>query len=199
MSDHTPTGADQGHDPTAWPTMRAAGEQLGMTPNAIRQRIRRGSLTALKVDGIWRVQLPAPTDDDRSVGGRPGPQPPPYGQGAMHGDTATHTTRDTTDQGAIEAQYRVTPAEIEQAIERTGDKYVTDMRAMFDEVGRLYQGQLAAKDETIAELRRRAEVAESRVSVLVHLQAESLTQATSAPLVATDAATGTPWWQFWRR
>ncbi len=99
----------------------------------------------------------------------------------------------------IEAVYRVTPAEIEQAIERTGDKYVTDMRAMFDEVGRLYQGQLAAKDETITELRRRAEAAESRLSAPEAQQAESLTRATSAPDMTTDAAPDAPWWAFWKR
>jgi len=73
--------------------------------------------------------------------------------------------------GLAGTQYRVTPAQIEQAIERTGDKYVTDMTRMFDEVGRLYQGQLAAKDETISELRRRTEAAESRVSALEERQA----------------------------
>ncbi|MDP9375860.1 MAG: helix-turn-helix domain-containing protein, partial [Chloroflexota bacterium] len=88
----------------------------------------------------------------------------------------------TADAGAaepIEARYRVTPAEIEQAIERTSARYVADVHTLFDrvsaEVGRLYEAQLAAKDqalaaqdgriaaqqETIAALCRRAEVAES--------------------------------------
>ncbi len=104
MSDHTPTGTDRGHAPSAWPTMREAGEQLGMTPNAIRQRIRRGSLTAVKVDGIWRVNLPAPAGDHRSAGIRPGPEPTPYDRGAMREDTATHTTREPADREAIETQ-----------------------------------------------------------------------------------------------
>ncbi|MDP9375479.1 MAG: hypothetical protein M3Q65_24145 [Chloroflexota bacterium] len=61
----------------------------------------------------------------------------------------------------------MTPAEVERVVERTGAKYVADMRVLFEQVGQLYEAQLAtqaaalaAKDETIAELRRRAGVAE---------------------------------------
>jgi len=77
----------------------------------------------------------------------------------------------------IEAAYRVTPAEIEQAVSRTSAQYMGDLRAMLVEVGKVYEGQLVAKDqtiatqadmltlqaETIAELRRRAEAAEAEV------------------------------------
>ena len=75
----------------------------------------------------------------------------------------------------------MTPAAIEQAVSRTGAQYLGDLRTMLAEVGKVYAGQLAAKDAalaakdepivtkdhalaahvlTIAELRRRAEVAE---------------------------------------
>jgi len=71
----------------------------------------------------------------------------------------------------IEAAYRVTPAEIEQAVSRTSAQYMGDLRTMLAEVGKVYEGQLAAKEqvittqgETIAELRRRAEVAEAALS-----------------------------------
>ena len=36
-----------------------AARSLGVTPAAVRKRIRRGSLRAWKVDGVWRVVLPA--------------------------------------------------------------------------------------------------------------------------------------------
>ena len=36
-----------------------AAAMLGITPTALRKRIRRGSVTAWKVDGEWRVRLPA--------------------------------------------------------------------------------------------------------------------------------------------
>jgi hypothetical protein len=39
-------------------TIRAAAEYLDISENAVRQRIKRGSLQAVKVAGVWRVQLP---------------------------------------------------------------------------------------------------------------------------------------------
>jgi hypothetical protein len=66
----------------------------------------------------------------------------------------------------IEATYRVTPAEIEQAVSRTAQQYAGDMATVFDRVSALYEAQLVAKDETIAELRRRAEAAEAEASTL---------------------------------
>ncbi len=50
----------------------------------------------------------------------------------------------------IEAAYRVTPAEIEQAMSRTSAQYLGDLRTVLAEVGKVYEGQLAAKDQTIA-------------------------------------------------
>jgi len=88
----------------------------------------------------------------------------------------------------IEAAYRVTPAEIEQAVSRTSAQYMGDLRTMLAEVGKVYEGQLAAKDaaleakdqalaiqtaalgakdETIAELRRRAEAVETERAALL--------------------------------
>ncbi len=82
----------------------------------------------------------------------------------------------------IEAAYHVTPAAIEQAVSRTSAQYMGDLRTMLAEVGKVYEGQLAAKEqvittqgETIAELRRRAEVAESALSP--QRQAEEAAQA----------------------
>lgn len=79
----------------------------------------------------------------------------------------------------------MTPAEIEQAVSRTGAQYLGDLRTMLAEVGKIYEGQLAAKDAvlaakdqalaadalTIAELRRRAEVAEAERDRLAAAQA----------------------------
>ena len=73
---------------------------------------------------------------------------------------------DTSGQAPIEAAYRVTPAEIEQAVSRTSAQYMGDLRTMLAEVGKVYEGQLAAQQETIAELRRRAEVAEAEAEAL---------------------------------
>ena len=48
----------------------------------------------------------------------------------------------------------MTPAELECAVERNGARYLADMETIPTRVGQVYDGQLAAKDETIAELRR---------------------------------------------
>ena len=48
----------------------------------------------------------------------------------------------------------MTPAEIEQAVARTSAQYLGDLRTMLAEVGKVYEGQLGAQQETIAELRR---------------------------------------------
>ncbi len=85
----------------------------------------------------------------------------------------------------------MTPAEVERVVERTGAKYVADMRVLFEQVGQLYEAQLAtqaaalaAKDETIAEVRRRAAVAEAERDEL----RARLDVATAAP-VAPEAPT----------
>jgi len=98
MNDEPPrTPYDPGREPTTWPTMREAGDLLSLTPNAIRQRIRRGSLTALKVDGIWRVDVAALVADQGTAGPQPGPKPPPYDQGAVPSTPDTHTTGAAAD------------------------------------------------------------------------------------------------------
>jgi hypothetical protein len=40
-------------------TIAGASARLGIAPDAVRKRIRRGSLRAIKVDGCWRVLLGA--------------------------------------------------------------------------------------------------------------------------------------------
>jgi len=153
---------------------------LGISERGVRDKIARGQLDAVREGKRWMVllppeQLPTPPEDDAVVSGSS------RGSGAV-----------------VDAV--VTPAQIERAIERTGQRYVTDMAALYDrvstELGAVYAGQLAAKDqalaakdETIAELRRRAEVAEAA------LAAASAPPAAPQPASATptpDAATATP-------
>jgi len=107
----------------------------------VRKRLRRGTLHGYKDDeGGWFVLL----DELGEASGR-------------------QDTVRTDAEEPIEAAYRVTPAEIEQAVSRTSAQYMGDLRTMLAEVGKVYEGQLAAKDETIAELRQRAEVAEAQL------------------------------------
>lgn len=133
----------------------AAAKALGISERAVRKRIHAGTLRAQPFGRSFMVWL----SDDAEAAAEPGPEP-----GLVSGPEPGPEP--------IEAAYRVSPVQIEQAIERTGQKYVTDMVALYDrvsiELSAAYEGQLAAKDqalaaqaETIAELRRRAEHAEA--------------------------------------
>jgi len=144
-----------------------AATHLGLSAEAVRKRLQRGSLSGYKDDdGGWFVLL----DQDVEVSGR---QDTVRTERQDSGRTPRQDVR-TEAEESIEGAYRVTPTEIEQAVSRTSAQYMGDLRTMLAEVGKVYEGQLAAKDEalaikdqvlaahmlTIAELRRRAEVAE---------------------------------------
>jgi len=45
-----------------------AAQALGLSPNAVRKRIRRGSLSAYKVDGQWFIVLPVAHETAQVVG-----------------------------------------------------------------------------------------------------------------------------------
>ncbi len=53
----------------------------------------------------------------------------------------------------------VAPGEIEQLLDRIGARRLADLRELCDAFGRVYAAELAAKDEQIAELQRRADTA----------------------------------------
>ncbi len=54
--DRHPTGEVPG---TRLVTVPEAARRLGVTPDAIRSRLRRGTLTGMKIGDAWQVQLPA--------------------------------------------------------------------------------------------------------------------------------------------
>ncbi len=126
MSDHQaamrpgqePTiSSDQSDHQASGLSIAEAARRLGVSENAIRQRIKRETISAAKVDGVWQVFL-ADHETDQ----------PGNHQATTRPTMSDHEGDYQADQEPIEAVYRVTPAEIEQAIERTGDKYVIDMR-----------------------------------------------------------------------
>ena len=90
------------------------------------------------------------------------------------------------------------PTLVEAAIQRTGQQYTTDLRTMLTELREVYEGQieakdaaLAAKEETIAELRRRAEVAEAELSR--HREEERIAKDTNTPQEAIEPLARS-WW-----
>lgn len=70
ISDDAAPWTDQTSDPT--PTEQAftiaeAAERLGLTSEAVRMRLKRGTLAGLKIEGHWVVYLPKPTEQNRST------------------------------------------------------------------------------------------------------------------------------------
>jgi len=160
-----------------------AAATLGLSPEAARKRLNRGTLDGYKQDGVWFVVLPPQDTRQDAVSGR---QDAPSGQ--------------RQDVGAVNRANSplVTPAEVERAIEATAGRYMADFAGLYDrisaEVAERYEQTVAAKDEalatkdqalaahqeTIAELRRRAEVAEAALA------------AASAPPAAPQPPSATP-------
>jgi hypothetical protein len=148
------------------PIGEAAG-RLGLNVDAVRKRIRRGTLPAYKRDDRWYVVLDGVQDDVL-----------PGVQAAPSSPAGSPVQPGVQDSPPIEAAYQVTPALVEQAIERTGARYVADFAALYDrisaEVGRLYEGQLEAKDQTLiaqgAALAAKDETIATQQEVIVELR-----------------------------
>ena len=183
--------------------MPAIGALLGMSERAARDWVRRHDLPVhgrrpMRVSE--QAVLAQMAAEERAARKSPEVSPEVLGRpGEVSGSAEP-----------IEAAYRVTPAEIEQAVSRTGVQYMADLRTMLAEVGKVYEGQLAAKDETIAakdaaltakdqalaadaltiaELRRRAEVAEEEVVRRRGAEAERLARV-SALVREREATSG---------
>jgi hypothetical protein len=96
-SDPTDAAPDQTRDPTPAPDtvlqeavpIPLAAERLGLTSEAIRMRLKRGTLTGEKVDGRWVVNVPRLNADPTAT--KP---PPEHDQDAEQGQTQRATQRD---------------------------------------------------------------------------------------------------------
>lgn len=183
---------------------------LAVSVRSVRRYSEEGRLTPVRIGRNVRYRL---ADVEKLIAEGMAPERPNIGQ-------IGHRTPDTGHGGQwqpqadtpplfarepIDAAYRVTPAEIEQAVSRTSAQYMGDLRTMLAEMGKVYEGQLAAKEqvitvqaETIAELRRRAEQAEAERDRLAAAQtAQDALGATEAPTPADSALGSSP--GFWAR
>ncbi len=89
VTDHEPTnGAGLDQPPADHPTtpvlrtLEEAAADLGITVNAVRQRIKRGTLTGIKTDAGWLVDMSVTND-------RPTAQRPTTNQATNHTTTPT--------------------------------------------------------------------------------------------------------------
>jgi len=83
--DGTPTGH-------ATVSVAEAARRLGVTPDAIRSRLHRGTLEGEKVDNAWRIRLP-----DREIPHRADPEPTGSQQDATGQETGADGDRQDAD------------------------------------------------------------------------------------------------------
>jgi excisionase family DNA binding protein len=62
MNDRTPTGDQQEATVAPTVTVREAAQILGVSTDAVRAKLRRGTLGGEKIDGEWHVRLPGRQD-----------------------------------------------------------------------------------------------------------------------------------------
>jgi hypothetical protein len=160
--EHT-TDSKQGGHPDggrapSYVTIGEAARVASVTPRSVRRWIERGYLPS--VDGVNgslvdAADMPgtrAAAEQAATAGQEP--RRPAAGEYPRSGRSPDPPA------------YDVTPPQIEQAIERTGDKDGADRRAMFDRLADIYEGRLADQDALIAAERQRADELQARVAEL---------------------------------
>ncbi len=183
-------------------TTTQAAALAGVTEKTIRDWVKAGHVTAARTTEGRRIGRASLLTYLRTRSVEAVERLPPEARPHIAADPPTEQTTDSV--GAtepVEAQYRVTPAEVERAVERTGARYVADLRTVLAELREVYEGRDAAQRETIAELRRRAEAAErERDDLRARLDAAQAAPAgTGATEVAEVAVGPLPVWRrVWR-
>ncbi len=160
-------------------TVADAAAHLGVTPDAIRRRLHRGTLAGAKtVDGEWRVWLP-----DGEAGAPPGP--PPGQPPGERQDTARTPP----------AAQEVAPHPAIEALLESQRQEIAYLRDQLDQRSR----ELAAERERFDVLHREAL---ARIPALGAGQDAPV--AAPEPQRETETAGATPdasvpWWRFWER
>jgi predicted ArsR family transcriptional regulator len=163
--------ADQGHGLT----IGQAADVLGISENAVRQRIKRGSLEAAKVDGIWRVVVGDHEADYQ----------------------ATSRSDYQADYEPTTSQPAINPAALAQ-LEAIRDQWlqplVTQIRELERDVGRL-----AAERDQVT--RERDELRETKATQTAGAAFAAPHPDDAGESIAVTAANAAavrrPWWKFW--
>ncbi len=210
--------AEHGAEHLSGLTVAQAAALAAVTERTVRNWIKAGHLAWVPMPEGRRIERNALLNFLRDRALAAVEQVPPEARPVEDSVSPTERERGTAASSVesaepisapLEAQYRVTPAEIERAVAATSAQYMGDLRTMLAEVGKVYEGHLAAQQETIAELRRRAEVAEADAEGLRLRLAEGSVppvlvvagqEATEAvPGTETTSETQRPVQRLWRR
>jgi len=165
-----PVATDHAPDP-APVTVEEAAIALGITANAVRQRMKRSTLVGEKTAGGWVVWLPTDQATTPLVGRSVADQPPT-------------TNRPTTDRPRPTGAAGVDLAPLAELIERQGD-----------EIGRLREAAAIWQVRAMQAEDRLKQITAGDVAP------QDVTEATPAPPVTVSAVAPTaPWWRrLWER
>ncbi|MDP9472153.1 MAG: helix-turn-helix domain-containing protein, partial [Chloroflexota bacterium] len=158
-------------------TIGQAARVLGVSENAVRQRIKRRSLPAAKVEGVWRVWLP---DQEERPGGDHQPDHPRDHEGDYQ-----------DDQEATTASVSVSPAARAQ-LEAVRDEWLQPLVDQLRSAERTI-GRLEAERDALAVEVERLKAAQDATVAAPEPQHE-------AQFVETAPDTSPSWWApWWRR
>ncbi len=174
-----------------------AAAHLGISANAVRHKIRRGTLTAYKVNGEWRVTVDDPT--------RPTPRHTPE-------DTPRHMPPDSPADSVIVSarhQVEVLRDSLVAPLVALTERQQTIIAQLERERGRLEternqalqdaENERGISQQRAQELEAERDALQARLRVLEAQHAGSPMQTPDATETATDDAIDVPWWMFWRR
>ncbi|CAN5819857.1 hypothetical protein BH23CHL2_BH23CHL2_24160 [soil metagenome] len=173
--------SDQETDQPVGYTIRQASDLLGISENAVRQRIKRGTIEAEKIGGRWRINL----DDHQSIT-RP--------------TTSTDHQSTTTPTTSTDRQSTTTPTNTST----TSDQ--TELVEVLREEIEFLRDQLDQRTQAERELR----LIIARLAERIPELPSSTTQSTATPTSDTQdespdddrrddpGSSSRPWWRFWR-
>jgi hypothetical protein len=162
-----------------------AAARLGLTPEALRKRLQRGSIDGYKRDGQWFAWLPA------AIAGR---QDMPSATIQPQQDTWQETT--SSLYAALASELDTLKGEVSflrDELRRRDDVHTAEQRRR-DEIAEQEREQHAAERDALHARLHEALTAFALVRVLPSGEEERATvPASEAP------SSPRPWWQFWRR
>jgi len=196
--------ADTGQGATGLSVSQAA-EQLGLSANAVRHKIRRGTLPASKLNGEWRIHLVADSPEDMRHRLAASPR-----TGAV-ADSPQHMLEDRpADRLIVSAQQQVDVLRdsLVAPLVALTERQQTIIAEQAEAIGRMVtEREHERRQAEIAALEREAVGAErdallaaqdalrSRIRELETASAESPDERTST----TETRPQRVWWQFWKR
>jgi hypothetical protein len=192
-----------------------AAARAGVTPEALRKRIQRGTVVGRKRQGQWYVAFddaPAVQQDDirtaSGAGGQAAGRPSGYQEewtsGRVEADTAGQASGQQDESGQASLQSLARAQEMAAYTERLLEPWRRRVEELAGENGQLRADLRHAKEELaqreataeeVGRLKAQLEQAQRRVAEFEAVTDELEREQDAA---AAEAARR-PWWQFWRR